>query len=47
MDRRRGWWTDSQSTIILHSTMTPVSAPQGRPMQVHMKISQHIVTSAR
>ncbi len=46
IDRRLGWITDSKSTIIVRSTITPVPSRQGEPeaapMEVRTKITQWI-----
>jgi hypothetical protein len=46
IDRRLGWITDSKSTIVVQSTITPASSkkgePEREPMQVRTKITQWI-----
>lgn len=45
VDRRRGWWADSDAIITLESTLTPVSGNGGsRPMRVLTRIEQRMRT---
>ena len=42
VDRRRGWWTDSEAIIVLRSAVTPVAGGLGRPMEVETRITQRM-----
>jgi hypothetical protein len=40
LDRRRGWLTDSRTTLTVHSVVTPPSGSAAKPMHVRMKVTQ-------
>jgi hypothetical protein len=44
VDRRLGWMTDSRATITMKSVMTPPASSGGRPMRLHMRITQRTRT---
>ena len=47
VDRRRGWWADSHSTIILESVLTPAaSGGTYHPMRVRTRVEQHMRAGA-
>ncbi len=47
IDRRRGWMTDSRTTMSVRSTVTPPAGVQSAPMQVRMRVSQWLRTVDR
>lgn len=44
MDRKRGWWVQSELTIAIRSTVTPASDP-GAAMHVQTRITQSMRTT--
>ncbi len=46
VDRNRGWWIDARATILLVSTLMPVSGAAATPVRMQTRISQRMHTSA-
>lgn len=44
IDRRRGWMTDSRTTMSVRSTVTPPAGVQAAPMRVRMRVTQWLRT---
>jgi hypothetical protein len=40
VDRRRGWMTDSRTTVAVHSVATPPPGSTAQPVHFRMKITQ-------
>jgi hypothetical protein len=40
VDRRRGWMTDSRTTVSVHSVATPPPGSKAEPVHFRMKVSQ-------
>jgi len=47
LDRRRGWLTESNFAVLLHTTMTPGAAPGGHPLRFLTRITQRMRTLDR
>jgi hypothetical protein len=47
VDRRRGWWADSHSTIELRSILTPATDSDTPPTRVQTKITQRMWTGGK
>jgi hypothetical protein len=47
VDRKRGWWSDSQLTITMKSMLIPAPGADAKPMRVQTRIVQRMRTTSR
>jgi hypothetical protein len=42
VDLRRGWMTDSRSTFVMTTVVTPPAGVRGEPARVKLKVTQRL-----